>query len=620
MIKRTLLLLVVLSSLHANARYATPQDAPIEVIFDNYDIVIDDEAKYTNTNESQIRILNENGRTRGTTSLTYDSVSSNLQVIAAKTIYQGKEYIVPASSIEIKPLASDNAGFDQLNQVIISYPHAQIGAELYLKTKETVIKTSAPKLFTRLISFYGTYTKSTKFNLKSKIKLNITPNDPNNRLTISETSNETYKTILSVTNKEPICEEIANENHSVIPYEKLTWVLVTTAEDAKGYLNSFSKGFVEVISQKLPNIFEKIQSDAKNIENEVDQINFVTSQLSEKMRYMGDWRPVDGSYKPRALKLVAEKLTGDCKDFSSVTAAILNGLGYKTNAAFVYRGAGFLPPKNELLAAITTNHVIIRAISPQGRLFWIDPTNFISMADGIFPDIADRPAGVLSLDDSVMEKVPAINYKSNISVSERSEQISNDATSRIEGKVTWNGIFASKLTGSFLVSSEQTVKESLINIASDGIKPIAYEMQLPALTSRIVKPISATYWLEQENDLLLTNSGKGILLNNNWNTQYLDVSDEQVGDIYIGEPYTMHKVFIIKNAKVKNLEKLNHKFESKWLNLSRECTVNDKDTVITTKRESTKSFISADEIKSPEYKNLKSVLKKYYDSTAIILE
>ena len=86
---------------------------------------------------------------------------------------------------------------------------------------------------------------------------------------------------------------------------------------------AISKDYETVINQDLPPLHESIRKEASCMTHSVDQINKVTSLLSEKIRYMGDWRTIEGKFAPRSLKAVATSGVGDCKDFSASTAAIL---------------------------------------------------------------------------------------------------------------------------------------------------------------------------------------------------------------------------------------------------------------------------------------------------------
>ena len=52
---------------------------------------------------------------------------------------------------------------------------------------------------------------------------------------------------------------------------------------------------------------------------------------------------------------------------------------------------------------------MLKVKSKNGAVYWLDPTNFVSMADGIFPDIADRMAIVISEKEAKYEKIPAID-------------------------------------------------------------------------------------------------------------------------------------------------------------------------------------------------------------------
>ena len=132
----------------------------------------------------------------------------------------------------------------------------------------------------------------------------------------------------------------------------------------------------------------------------IEKLNTVTSLLAENINYLGDWRPISGLYVPRDLEAIANTKLADCKDFSAATAAILRKLGMEAHISWVKRGLGAFESPTPLPTMTEFNHAIVRAVT-SGRTYWVDPTNFSSFAQGIFPDIADKrtltldPAGIV---------------------------------------------------------------------------------------------------------------------------------------------------------------------------------------------------------------------------------
>ena len=63
----------------------------------------------------------------------YNSESSSIELIEAKSIFKEQDYKVTENMIEDKSVASNAPGFDDIKQISISFPMAQIGTKIYLK-------------------------------------------------------------------------------------------------------------------------------------------------------------------------------------------------------------------------------------------------------------------------------------------------------------------------------------------------------------------------------------------------------------------------------------------------------------------------------------------------------
>src|SRR5690606_3164726 len=125
------LTLLPLFSSSTQARWATYEDAPAEVEFSTSDLVVDKDGKTEEVVEKQVKILNETGRSLfGVERIHFNENIEKIDIIEAKTIVNGQEFIVPKEMIETKPLASEVGGFDQLFQIFISYPHVGVGTKL----------------------------------------------------------------------------------------------------------------------------------------------------------------------------------------------------------------------------------------------------------------------------------------------------------------------------------------------------------------------------------------------------------------------------------------------------------------------------------------------------------
>ncbi len=178
----------------------------------------------------------------------------------------------------------------------------------------------------------------------SKIPLHIKVNDPENVLDIA-TGKSNFFHELDISLKKPVYRDFIgkSENRGIINDEKLISVSLSSEKNWNTLNDRIVPHYEKVLSQKLPTIFEEIAKQAAEFQNDIDVINAVTSLLSEKIQYMGDWRSISGGYFPRDLEQIASSKIGDCKDMSSSAGAILRSLGFKVNSALVARGSDIHP-------------------------------------------------------------------------------------------------------------------------------------------------------------------------------------------------------------------------------------------------------------------------------------
>jgi len=100
---------------------------------------------------------------------------------------------------------------------------------------------------------------------------------------------------------------------------------------------------------------------------------------------------------------------------------------------------------------------------------------------------------------------------------------------------------------------------------------------------------------------------------------FFDTSGCQIGTTFVGLPVTIIKRAIIKDVNAKQTETLSYEFKSPWLEAKRECQVVNNDVELREKVSILKSFITAEESKSQQYKDLREMLKKNCNKNALIL-
>lgn len=611
-----LTLLVFFITPSAEARWSKYEDAPIEVKFSNVNISVNKDGTYEVEVEQLIKILKESGRNRFSPySVTYNGDSTDFTILEAKTVYNGKEYIVTEGMMEDKPLASPGRSFDQLRQVTISFSKIEIGTEVYLRYKSINKKIPVDNFYGFSFAYYGygAYLQAENVKINSKLPLEIKVNDPRNVLKIVEKKKNDVHSI-SIALKKAVYENTINEPHNgILNIKHITWVSLSSLSKWEDLAKKLIPGYHSVINQPLPAIFTAIAESAANENTDEEKINTVTSLLNEKIQYMGDWRTVSGKYFPRDLKKIADSQIGDCKDFSASTAAILQKLGYKVQPILVSRGAAGTSNSEALPNMGNFNHVMLRVTNKDGKIFWIDPTNTVSMAQGIFPDIANRSALVLDPKEAGYTQIPSVQAKDSKIISHSELTIQNNIVNEY-GQITMQGESAMNLAGAGLYYSNEQLKDSAFRIIS-GVHLEEEEkkfLELPDLTSRNVEDLTIRYGFQQKNKVFRTNLGPALTLGGVWLDDVVDTVPDQVSDIFIGTPWTRERHMVIKDIVIKSCEELNFEINSPWLYVNRSCKYQNNGTEFSDIVAVRKSFITNEELKTAEYKNLKSELEKNF--------
>lgn len=602
------------------ARFATKDDCDIEYEFYNRDIDIKIDGLYEEVIEQQIKLLNERGRdSYGTFSFTYNHDTMKLQILEAYTILNGKKIKVSKKMIEDKPYGPKLIGFDSLHRVIISYPQAEVGATLYLKYKKKAFKI-ALKNFYNGEGYWGVdgFWNKSNLNLRSRLPLYTIINDPYNSLEVNQKFDKGLH-IIAAKLKKPISYDLFNEYNTILDDNKKTWIKISSLNKHEDLILKNAPKYEKVIYSKLPDAYQKIVNEAQKISNEVHQINYVTSKVNEIIRYMGDWRTIEGGLFPRMLTEVVKTGFGDCKDFASSTAAILYNLGYNVNAVWVLRGEGLSRETKILPSFYLHNHAILKAVAKSGKEYFIDPTNFVSMADGIFPDIAGKMVYILDSKNPRVEQIEDIDYKHSVH-KKYSTMKSGNGFIKVEGAEHMIGETAAFLTGKHLLFSQKALEDSAINFISGDVACTQKKIYIPNLTSRIVNDIIINYEFKKIDHRTKTNLGKVFTLNMPETMEmFIDITDDREGDLYVGPPVTIKSQITIVGANIKNLSKLDCNIKTNFMNFQRKVIARGNNAVIEYNFELVRGYILNQELKTAEYKKFRDDLKREFSIGVVSL-
>ena len=605
-----------------SARWATFEDAALEYESLNSNITVNKDGTFTIAQEEQYKLLKEPARNIfAKLDLPYNGDSVKFNILEAKTIYQGKTYKVDAKHIEDQPLASIGFGFDTQRQASIAFPKLEIGASIFLKYEFIQQKPVIDNAFAENF-FIGTHNwlKHQCITINSALPLKYLVNDPYGVLDVQVDNKAEAKTIKICTNK-PFTNAVIDEvGAGAIDPKKLTWVSVSSIGHWKDIAHYFAPKYNKIIDQPLPDLFKGIVKSAATKTGDVEKINAVTVLLSEKLHYLGDWRSITGQYIPRNLADIATTQSGDCKDFSASLAAILRQLGYHAEAVLVYRSEQ--PSVYLGLPASVFNHAMVKVINKQDKVYWVDPTNFISMSQIPFKDIAGRMALVLDMKNPSYEKIPSIKpTESGLSIDQKiALPDKNKNQAEYTDTIDFLGQRATQVTGIGLQMSKQSIEDFIYYYATDYNinKKHRKKTVLPNLETRVVSDKRFIIEYEDDHGIFKTNIGTALNLKRNLLKNMLNASNENVQDLYIGPPRTYSWITTIKDKKFDNLSTLKFNTKMPWVTIDRKCEVINGDTKITDKIVISASYIKNEEIKKDSYQTFQQSLKKNYAHVLLV--
>jgi hypothetical protein len=609
-------------SLPANARWAEKSEAHAECLKKDIIFKVNKDGTWTCESDIQLKVLTEAGR-QGLSAQTiaYDATRNKFEILAASTTNQGKTFTVPQARMENKPLASDPMALRQQRQILIPFERVAVGSVIHLKTKESFFKPDFEQYFSTYLDFQANHVLSqANIVIESELPLFLKVNDPRKNLDIRE-SKEASKYILHVRLKKPIFEQLVGEpNHFYGEADLFTYVFVSTERDFKRLGKMEAAFYQPVLNAPLPAELEDIRQQASKIDNEVDCLDAVVGALIDRITYLGNWNIAEGHLTPRALATVIKSGSGDCKEYASSLAAILNrlGKGYTAKIALVERGNVYLEENVQPAYKRRFDHAIVKVIAPSGKTYWVDPTNNVSMANGIFPDIADRPALVLDPENPTYERIPPIDYRRACTKLDQIVMVKDKAHVAFDGSLTHEGEMAKDFTEALTMHPHSLLKEHIIDRLCESEDPINPSITLPACASRQVKALTTKFSYGDNHAVRHTNLGDAFPLKGNWYLPYITVSEKHEGALYVGHPQTIVRTRTFKHVSAKNVEGLAFSIQTPWLNAKRELVATKDGVVVTETIEQLKGIISAKDLKSKEFTALKNTLRKYCDGVSLV--
>ena len=357
--------------------------------------------------------------------------------------------------------------------------------------------------------------------------------------------------------RRPLFKEILDENHVFLDINLFPWIEVATEKKWSKMVKQLVSKYEQRIAESLPKLYQNILKSAQQVKTgSEDQIDFIISSLIKNIRYMGDWRSINGGYVPRPLSVIAKTGFGDCKDLSVSLAAILQNLGFKAQVALVSRSF-FRHSSDDFKMPSTKafNHAIVRA-ELKGQVFWLDPTNSVAYSRGLFTDIADRPALVLQHPQSELQRTPKMYSSGSEYRIIQNFQITKNDLAKAKGSIHFKGRNAIGFTGASLSKSKESIDYQFIQFTGADISTLKqWKVEGYDLTSRIVKDFSVQifYTMEKGSGLFgyRTQLGPVFMFPRPYDIiELVSIrTSDRVSDLFLGQPRRIVLISKLKNIK-----------------------------------------------------------------------
>lgn len=600
------------------ARWLAPGEAAYAVNFWNSRCHVHGDGSYTVEVEKQIEILKDNARIKqGLARLVFNTQASKLELLEARTINPDRTTPVDRDHIVIKPLASQAEGFDQMSQLAIGFPDVRIGSRLYYKYHLTVSAPQIPGFFSDLqVIGWGEYVQKMSYHVDSDVPIFFETHDPDHDIEVQARPKS-----IDATLKAPVFRSVDEEDNAVMDPGAVPWLAISTAKDWSAFPASAGEVYEKVIGSKLPSKFDRIRERAKSLASSLDQINAVTSGIQDSLRYLGDWMAIQGAFYPRALATIAQSGYGDCKDFSVATAAILRRLGFDAHASWVEREPVVKFPPIELPALLHFNHTIVYA-RKDGREYWIDPTNNTSFAQGIYADIADRPAVVLGLvAQPVVKHIPPMSANGGAVRIRYHLRFGPDSLIHTDGEFSLEGRSSLSITGSGLVYSRQHLDYTLAGWLSKAGRVRSWKFGDYDVSSRIVKDLKIPFHLTESWYPVLTSAGPGYRINTPLKTTSFNFDPAlRVSGLQLGEPCTWRREYQFSGRKVVSGKNFNCSGASQWMDYSRRFTRKGSELEVVDEIVTRKYIVPAGDIHSVEFLKLKDGITHCLEEAVVVFK
>ncbi|MGZ3770911.1 MAG: DUF3857 domain-containing protein [Bdellovibrio sp.] len=538
--------------------------------------------------EEVYKVLTEQGRSElSLHKIHFDEAEAKFHFVEAFSLSNGQKFITQQNTLKINQTkATDNFGLSNIAEVIVPFDKITIGSEVHIRY-QLFQKPYLGNIFSLILQFSNSsLAKKETYKIISEVPLyyredNLSPNFS------FEGHGQNNKFMIEI---KPTPNAYTYEGTKI----EIGEFYLTTAASWSQIQQSASKKYLTAVSESLPQALQKIVKDAAKQKSKKDTIEYAARELNKLVTYSGNWTTKDGKLFPQGLKQTLTKGKGDCKDYSTLMAAVLRGLGFDAYPFLTFRSQSYagsekLSKLSSLANPQLFNHVIVWAKDNEGKVWWLDPTNPYVQADTITSDILGNFGLIL---DGRSEKaifLPSKNLDPADFTLEQTLTLSGDNSVSGSGEMKMSPSAYNSIAMLERLRGPQATK-TLINMI---LNPTSKNTQLDLKKNEGNKPgyiytFHGTDWVEEDfgkfKDITIFNI-VGLSLSKFKNKTNID----------IGEPGITKIVTHLRGQKVVDSVLGGCLLRSKWIDLDRIVENKPQEVMVTDLIKTKERFISKTE-------------------------
>ncbi len=310
------------------ARWATFDDLSYEITNNETFVEVNKDGSYTEKNEISYKILKKEGiEALKFRQVTFDENISKVVITKAETVNNGVISPIDITKLTSKSLSEKDQGFNSYKAFKIGFHNLSIGTTVRYGYTRTTNKPSVLGHYSQRHVF-GLYEfeKSSRTVVKSKIPINYFLNDNKKVLDVKKYEKDGHY-FIELALKKPVLRLPVGEYFSSLVKEEVAFIDISTDDNWDFLTKRIEPQYRSVYEQKIPEEFQYILSNASKITSHKDKVTYTLSEIIKKITYIGYWNTSKGKLIPRDLSEIAKTMTGDCKDFTSLTVSLLKAQG-----------------------------------------------------------------------------------------------------------------------------------------------------------------------------------------------------------------------------------------------------------------------------------------------------